>query len=139
MIGMRKKDWVHLVREFVKGTGQKAPSKLIDRTKKHAVIRINMLRSEVGEMVRAEQKIDMPGVAGELSDVIYVAIATALEYGINIDDVFRAVHKANMAKRFPNGKFQIHQITGKALKPPRWRPANVAGILKGYKPPKKKK
>lgn len=139
MIGRRKKDWVDLVREFVKATGQKAPVKLIDRTKKHAVIRINMLRSEVGEMVRAEQKIDMPGVAGELADVIYVAIGTALEYGINIDDVFRAVHKANMAKRFPGGKFQINPINGKALKPPRWKPANVARILKGYKAPKKTK
>lgn len=139
MIGKRKKTWVDLVREFHKATDQPAPRKLKERHKKQAVIRLNMLRSEVGELVRAEMKIDMPGVAHELADVIYVAIGTAVEYGINIDDVFRLVHKANMAKRFPDKKFHADPMSHKILKPKRWKPANVAGILKGYKAPRKGK
>ncbi len=133
MIGKKNPNWVDLVREFQKETGQGAPRRLQLRPKKEAVMRLNLLHSEVAELMRAEQRGDMAQVAHELADVLYVTIGTAVQYGINIDPVFSEVHRANMAKRWADGKFHAHRGTGKIQKPKGWTPPDVTGVLKGYK------
>lgn len=131
-----KPTWEDMVREFMKETGQSVPNKLVDRTKNESVLRLNLLHREVAEVVKAERHGDMAEIANELVDVIYIAIGTSIQYGINVDDIFREVHRANMAKRFPDGEFHRDRGTGQILKHKEWTKPNVSKVLKGYKAPK---
>lgn len=89
-----------------------------------AALRANLLREEVEEVAKAMQDCDLAGVADGVTDLIYVALGTAVSYGIDIAPVWAAVHKANMAKigghRRPDGKW---------IKPDGWTAPDVAGLL----------
>ena len=118
------------VATFMLATGQLArrfmrPA-LADR--QTAKLRIALLREEVGELERAIEAGDLVEIADGIADVIYIAIGTALAYGIPLDLVWREVHRSNMAKVGKDGK--VHKApNGKIVKPEGWRPPNIAAIL----------
>lgn len=87
-------------------------------------LRTRLLREEVEEVAAALEGGDLPAIAAELADLLYVAYGTAVSLGIDIRPVFRAVHEANMAK-VGGGK----RADGKVLKPPGWRPPDVAALI----------
>ena len=85
-------------------------------------LRRELLWEEYCEYGRGEGYNDLVEVADGLADLIYVAIGTALEYGIPITKIFREVHRTNMNKvATPNG--------GKIGKPTGWQPPNILEIL----------
>lgn len=94
-------------------------------------LRATLIREEYEEVDEA-LGLDFPkGIvytAAELADLIYVVYGTALHYGIDLDAVVAEIHRANMAKRWPNGTVRRRE-DGKILKPDGWRPADVAGVL----------
>jgi predicted HAD superfamily Cof-like phosphohydrolase len=59
---------------------------------------MELLDEEVGELRKALQEADLVGIADGLGDVVYVAYGAALQYGIDLDVVIRAIHDANMTK-----------------------------------------
>ena len=63
-------------------------------------------------------------VADGIADTIYVLCKLARELGVPLDDVWIAVHEANMAKIGPDGKVTRRE-DGKILKPEGWQKANV--------------
>jgi len=67
-------------------------------------------------------------VADDIADLIYVLIGMALEYGIPLDAVWRAVQRANMAKLGPNG-LSMYDVNGKVCKPLGWSPPDIKQIL----------
>lgn len=92
-------------------------------------LRLDILDEEHKEFRRAVERRDIVQVADALADVIYVAVGTALEFGIPLDRVWAEVQRSNMAKRDPaTGKVR-HRDDGKVLKPEGWTPPNIAAAL----------
>lgn len=87
-------------------------------------LRRKLMLEELDETVKAMHEGDLPEVADGLADLIYVAIGTAISYGIDLREVWSEVHRTNMAKvgghRRDDGKWQ---------KPPDWTPPDIAGVL----------
>ena len=92
-------------------------------------LRRDILREEWRETDEAMAAGDMVELADGLADIIYVAIGTALEFGIPLDRVWAEVHRTNMAKRDPaTGKVRRRE-DGKVLKPEGWTPPDIAAAL----------
>jgi len=74
--------------------------------------------------------INLPKLAKELADLLYVVYGTAAAYGIPIDDVYREVHYSNMSKLGEDGN-PIYREDGKVLKRPNYKPADIERVLNG--------
>lgn len=92
--------------------------------------RHQLLLSEITEVYTAVLRDDLPGVAQELADCVYVLYGTALVYGIGLDAVLAAVHAANMTKLDENGQ-PIMREDGKVLKSALYHKPDVAAVLAG--------
>lgn len=66
-----------------------------------------------------------------LVDIDYYNGNAAAKVGFNMDQVFDVVHEANMAKRFPDGKFHKNE-EGKIIKPPGWKEGDVASLVQRW-------
>lgn len=92
-------------------------------------LRRDLLREEWRETDEALARHDIVGVADGLADVIYVAVGTALEFGIPLDRIWAEVQRTNMAKADPlTGKVRRRE-DGKVLKPEGWSPPQIAQII----------
>lgn len=60
----------------------------------------------------------------ELTDLLYVTYGTILTCGVDADEAFAEVHRANMRKILGP-----RRADGKQLKPADWQPADVAGVI----------
>jgi predicted HAD superfamily Cof-like phosphohydrolase len=92
------------------------------------MLRHVLLRDEFEEYVLAENESNFAEVADALGDMAYIIAGTALEYGIPLDRVLDAIHKANMAKLGPDGK-PIKRADGKVVKPDGWQPPDIEAAL----------
>jgi predicted HAD superfamily Cof-like phosphohydrolase len=93
--------------------------------------RHRMLTSEVFELQDAVAEGELPAIAQEIADVVYVAYGTALTYGIDLDAVIDAVHASNMTKLGPDGKPIMKD--GKVQKGPDYVKPDVAKVLAGQR------
>jgi predicted HAD superfamily Cof-like phosphohydrolase len=109
-------------------------------------LRIKLLAEEYRETIEAILKLhataamaDGPtplpyhlgAVADGLADLIYVAIGTAVNFGIDLRPVWDAVHAANLAK-VAGGV--IRRADGKTMKPPGWKHPDIAEIVAAQPP-----
>jgi predicted HAD superfamily Cof-like phosphohydrolase len=92
-----------------------------------AEVRIRLLAEEVAELFEAMSEGNLPDIARELADVVYVAYGTAVAYGIDLDGVLAEVHRANMSKLGPADTPVI--TDGKVQKGPHFQPPDVAAVL----------
>jgi predicted HAD superfamily Cof-like phosphohydrolase len=90
-------------------------------------LRIKLLAEEFEEYMAAEADNDIVEVADALADIIYIACGTAASYGIDLDEVFKEVHRSNMAK-LVDGKV-LRRADGKIQKPEGWTPPDIRGVL----------
>lgn len=90
--------------------------------------RINLLMTlimeELDELDDAITRNDLPGVADAMGDLIYVTLGCATTCGIDLRPVWNAIQAANMAKAGGSNRED-----GKVMKPPGWRPPDIAAIL----------
>lgn len=91
-------------------------------------LRIELIREEFEEFQNAVAAEDVVAIADALGDIVYVAYGAAITYGIDLDAVFREVHRANMSKLGPDGR-PILRDDGKVLKAPGYSPPDVRGVL----------
>jgi predicted HAD superfamily Cof-like phosphohydrolase len=61
-------------------------------------------------------------------DAWYYMLNTAVKKGVDLDGIFRIVHGANMAKRFPDGTFHRRE-DGKVVKPDGWKEPDIVGEI----------
>ena len=92
-------------------------------------LRTRILEEEWIEFLEAEATSNFEDVADALGDMAYIIAGTALEYGIPLDRVLDAIHRANMAKLGPDGK-PIKREDGKVIKPQGWQPPDIAAALR---------
>jgi Uncharacterized protein conserved in bacteria len=87
-------------------------------------LRVRLIQEEFDELKEAMATQDLAGIAKELADLLYVVYGTALSYGMDMQPVFREVHRSNLSKV---GGYK--RADGKWVKPPTYSPAQVEPIL----------
>jgi predicted HAD superfamily Cof-like phosphohydrolase len=92
-------------------------------------LRDRLLKEEVKELDDAVVARDLVEVADALGDIIYIAVGTALEFGIPLDRVWAEIQRSNMAKVDPATGVVKKRADGKILKPEGWTPPDIAGAL----------
>lgn len=90
------------------------------------ILRKRLIQEEFEELQEAMQEKDLPSIAKELADLLYVVYGTAVSLGIDMEPVFREVHRSNMSKV---GGYKRED--GKWVKPPTYSPASLDKILEG--------
>jgi predicted HAD superfamily Cof-like phosphohydrolase len=87
-------------------------------------LRIQLIQEEFDELKEALAAEDLSSIAKEMADLLYVVYGTAVSYGIDMDPVFREVHRSNMSKV---GGYKRED--GKWVKPATYSPARIEPIL----------
>ncbi len=111
-----KKEW-NGVREFHEKFGHPCPDTPQMIETKRALSRGKWMNEEVAEFLVAK---DIYEQADAMIDVIYFALGTMVEMGLEADELFDIVQNANMAKLFPDGKPHYNPKDGKVIKPEGW-------------------
>jgi predicted HAD superfamily Cof-like phosphohydrolase len=88
------------------------------------LLRARLIQEEFEELKEAMASDDLPAVAKEMADLLYVVYGTAVSYGIDIAPIFREVHRSNMSKV---GGYKRED--GKWVKPATYSPARIEPIL----------
>ena len=91
-------------------------------------LRMDLLDGEVRELRQAMLMADLPGIAHELADCLYVLWGTALTYGLGdlVPAVFAEVHRSNMTKDVARDTVPGDR---KLIKGPGFQPPRVAEII----------
>jgi predicted HAD superfamily Cof-like phosphohydrolase len=89
-----------------------------------AALRMKLIQEEFEELQQAMAQQDLPGLAKELADLLYVVYGSAVSCGIDMEPVFREVHRSNMSKVGGHKR-----ADGKWVKPPTYSPADLHPIL----------
>lgn len=100
---------------------QTTPSDLTDESKR---LRIRLIQEEFEELKESMASGDLASIAKEIADLLYVVYGTAVSYGIDMEPVFREVHRSNLSKI---GGYK--RDDGKWVKPATYSPARVEPIL----------
>lgn len=100
---------------------QATPMDLNEETKR---LRVRLIEEEFDELKESMAGGDLAAVAKEMADLLYVVYGTAVSYGIDMDPVFREVHRSNMSKV---GGYKRED--GKWVKPATYSPARIEPIL----------
>ncbi len=91
-------------------------------------LRARLIQEEFNELNEAMAGDNLSAVAKELADLLYVVYGTAVSYGIDMESVFREVHRSNMSKV---GGYK--RADGKWVKPPTYSPAGLEPILEAQR------
>jgi predicted HAD superfamily Cof-like phosphohydrolase len=100
---------------------QETPALIDDQTR---ALRERLIHEEFEELKEAMANNDLAAIAKELADLLYVVYGTAVSYGIDMEPVFREVHRSNMSKV---GGYK--RDDGKWVKPTTYSPASIEPIL----------
>jgi predicted HAD superfamily Cof-like phosphohydrolase len=91
-------------------------------------LRLRLIQEEFDELKEALSQKDVVGVAKELADLLYVVYGTAVSCGIDVQPVFKEVHRSNMSKVGGHKR-----ADGKWVKPAGYSPAAIDPILDAQK------
>jgi predicted HAD superfamily Cof-like phosphohydrolase len=92
-------------------------------------LRVKLIQEEFDELKEALAAEDLSSIAKEMADLLYVVYGTAVSYGIDMDPVFREVHRSNMSKV---GGYKRED--GKWVKPATYSPALIDPIMAAQGP-----
>ena len=96
------------------------------------ILRNRLIQEEFEEFQEAMQSKDLSAMAKELADLLYVVYGTAVSLGIDMEPVFKEVHRSNMSKV---GGYKRED--GKWVKPPTYSPASLDAIISTQMEPPK--
>ena len=128
------------VAQFKEAHGHELPDKLEVPEFKRMELLSNLVKEEFREVMESiyplwdhpkddgRMEVDPVNLAKELADLVYVTVGMAIECGIPLDKVWDEVHKSNMSKIGPDGKFVIRE-DGKILKGPNYKAPDIEGVL----------
>lgn len=122
------------VRRFHEAIGEKPPVSPAYPGPDLLALRRKLIEEERAEVIEALERLEAASpeelelrfvnAAHELADLLYVTYGALVWFGIDADAVFAEVHAANMRKT--SGP---KRADGKQLKPPGWKPADVAAVI----------
>ena len=88
-------------------------------------LRLALISEELQELDAAFRDRDLVETADALADLLYVVYGTAVSCGIDIQPVFREVHRSNMTKTGGH-----RRADGKWVKPDNYSPAELEPVLR---------
>lgn len=100
---------------------QASPTEASEETKR---LRIRLIQEEFDELKESMAAGNLAALAKEMADLLYVVYGTAVSYGIDMEPVFREVHRSNLSKV---GGYKRED--GKWVKPPTYSPAKIEPLL----------
>jgi len=91
-------------------------------------LRIKLIREELQELRDALYHGDITDIADGLGDLLYVVYGTAVECGIDMEEINQEIHRSNMTK--VGGHMRED---GKWIKPKSYDPPHLIAILSKQK------
>ena len=89
-------------------------------------LRVLLIEEELAELRNAGEARNLVAVADALADLLYVVYGAAETYGIDLQPVFREIHRSNMSKGDPE---IVRRPDGKILKGERYSPPRVGEVM----------
>lgn len=109
------KEWL-MVKKFQQKFGHPVAERPLFMERERAKKRYNWMLEEINEFLEADEIVEQ---ADAMIDVIYFALGTLVEMGVEPDKLFKIVQDANMSKLWPDGKPHYNE-EGKTIKPSTW-------------------
>ena len=92
-------------------------------------LRLDLIKEELGELEEAMKTKNLKEVADALTDILYVTYGAGYAYGIDLDQCFKEVQRANMSKLGQDGK-PIYNDQGKVMKGPNYTKPDLSKFVK---------
>lgn len=89
-------------------------------------LRVALMEEELAEFRNAGEAHDLVEIADALADLLYVVYGAAVTYGIDLDPIFREIHRSNLSKGDPE---VVRRPDGKILKGVNYTPPEVARLV----------
>ena len=112
------------VKVFMEKFGQMVRTKPQFPDDKTMQLRLNLIKEELSELEEAMKTKNLKEVADALTDILYVTYGAGYAYGIDLDQCFKEVQRANMSKLGLDGK-PIYHENGKVKKGPNYKEPNL--------------
>ena len=112
-----------MVKEFHEAFGHPTVDKPAFLNRARLADRIGWMCEEISELESAKTLDDQ---SDAVIDLIYFALGTLVEMGVDGQPLFHIVHNANMQKLWPDGKPRFRESDGKVIKPEGWLPPEPA-------------
>ena len=103
----------------VKATINQIPTQISTQLVKQ---RIRIIEEELRELKEAMSQGDLLAVADALADIEYAILGTAVVYGIDLEPIFKEIHRSNMTKLPPLNKDE------KGMKGLEYSPPNLVKV-----------
>ena len=116
------------VKIFMEKFGQMVKTKPQFPDGKTMQLRLDLIKEELSELEDAMKKKDLKEVADALTDILYVTYGAGYAYGVDLDQCFKEVQRANMSKLGEDGK-PIYNDQGKVMKGPNYSPPNLKKFI----------
>ena len=110
-----------MVKEFQKAFNNPYAEKPTLMGMERAKKRYDWMLEEIDEFIEATEEKDLVEQADAMIDVMYFALGTLVELGIEPEKLFAIVQEANMSKLWEDGKPHFRESDGKVIKPPTWK------------------
>ena len=112
------------VKKFMETFGQMVKTKPSFPDDKTMQLRFDLIQEELNELKDAMDTKNLKEVADALTDILYVTYGAGYAYGIDLDNCFKEVQRANMSKLGKDGK-PIFNEKGKVMKGPNYSEPNL--------------
>ena len=117
------------VKIFMEKFGQMVRTKPQFPNDKTMQLRLDLIKEELSELEVAMKTKNLKEVADALTDILYVTYGAGYAYGIDLDQCFKEVQRANMSKLGEDGK-PIYNDQGKVMKGPNYTKPDLSKFVK---------
>ena len=117
------------VKVFMEKFGQMVRTKPQFPDDKTMQLRLNLIKEELSELEEAMKTKNLKEIADALTDILYVTYGAGYAYGIDLDECFKEVQRANMSKLGKDGK-PIYNEQGKVMKGPNYTKPDLSKFVK---------
>jgi len=117
------------VKIFMEKFGQMVRTKPQFPDDKTMQLRLDLIKEELNELEEAMKTKNLKEVADALTDILYVTYGAGYAYGIDLDQCFKEVQRANMSKLGEDGK-PIYNDQGKVMKGPNYTKPDLSKFVK---------
>ena len=117
------------VKIFMETFGQMVRIKPQFPDEKTMQLRLDLIKEELNELEIAMKTKNLKEVADALTDILYVTYGAGYAYGVDLDQCFKEVQRANMSKLGEDGK-PIYNDQGKVMKGPNYTKPDLSKFVK---------
>ena len=117
------------VKIFMQTFGQMVRTKPQFPDDKTMQLRLDLIKEELSELEEAMKTKNLKEVADALTDILYVTYGAGYAYGIDLDQCFKEVQRANMSKLGKDEK-PIYNDQGKVMKGPNYTKPDLSKFVK---------